>query len=84
MAAPLLKQGAKTVGRHLLDTGLKVMGDIQAGKPIKTAITQRVRQKLSGQKQRGATKRTTTRPKVSRRRTRTKQTSPLGTDIFTS
>ena len=36
-ASPLLKQGAKLLGKHALKTGIRVASDVAAGKDFKTA-----------------------------------------------
>lgn len=47
-AMPLLKSGAKTVGKQLLKTGLNITGDLLNGKNFKESAKQRFSQ--SGQK----------------------------------
>ena len=41
-AMPLLKKGAKTLGREALKTGLNIVGDAVEGKNIKEAATSRL------------------------------------------
>ena len=63
-AAPLMKRGAKAAGRHLLETGVKVMKDVESGRPLKEAVKRRITKDI-------------TRPaKVRRRPARVKRTSP--------
>ena len=45
-AAPLLKQGAKRLGRHVLETGVNVAGDLMSGVPVRRAVKRRVMQKI--------------------------------------
>jgi len=43
-AMPFLKQGAKTVGRQALQTGIQVAGDMLENRPIKESLKARVRE----------------------------------------
>ena len=43
-AMPLLKQGAKAVGRQALQTGIEVAGDMLENRPIKESLRTRVRE----------------------------------------
>ena len=43
-ALPFIKQGAKTLGRAALDTGVNIAQDVLAGNNLKTAARSRVRQ----------------------------------------
>ena len=43
-AMPLLKQGAKAVGRQALQTGIQVAGDMLENRPIKESLRTRVRE----------------------------------------
>jgi hypothetical protein len=40
---PLLKKGAKTLGREALKTGLNIVGDVVQGKYIKQAAKSRLK-----------------------------------------
>lgn len=82
LAAPLIKRGAKTVGRHLLDTGLKVMDDVQSGQSIGKAMKRRGKETLRAvTAPKKAKKNKKPRKKVTRGRTAVKSTS-LPKDFF--
>jgi hypothetical protein len=43
-AMPLIKQGAKAVGRQALQTGIQVAGDMLENKPVKESVKARLRE----------------------------------------
>lgn len=43
-AMPLIKQGARTVGRQALQTGMQVAGDMLENRPFKESVKSRVRE----------------------------------------
>lgn len=43
-AMPLIKQGAKAVGRQALQTGMQVAGDVLENRPFKESVKARVNQ----------------------------------------
>jgi hypothetical protein len=43
-AMPLLKQGAKTLGRQALQTGIQVAGDVLEDRPLKESLRARVKE----------------------------------------
>ena len=86
---PLLKKGAKTLGREALKTGLNIVGDAVEGKDIKEATTARLKSTGKTLLQKATDKvgppgepniKQRVRPKKIRRR-QTKQQSTLK-DIF--
>ena len=88
-AMPLLKKGAKTLGREALKTGLNIVGDAVEGKNIKEATTARLKSTGKTLLQKATDKvgppgepniKERVRPKKIRRR-QTKQQSTLK-DIF--
>ena len=88
-AMPLLKKGAKTLGKEALKTGLNIAGDMVEGKNFKQATKSRVKQtgttlldkaiKYAGPPGERPIKRATRPKKPTRRQTRQQITSK---DIF--
>lgn len=78
-AAPLLKQGAKRLGRHVLETGVNIAGDMMSGVPAKRAVKRRVMEKITSEGDKRI-KPTVQRKRRIRRRVRMKKGSH--NDIF--
>ena len=96
-AMPLLKHGAKAVGRQALQTGIQVAGDMLENRPVKESIRARVReagstlktkaenkmtQLLAGSGKRRARKRRAPRIGPPPRLNKTRRTSKKPRDIF--
>lgn len=69
---PLLKSGAKAVGRHALEAGTEVLEDTLRGKPLKQAVRKRTSQHLSNLAE-GALKAVSGSPKVKKQKIRKKK-----------
>ena len=88
-AAPLLKRGAKTLGRQALKTGLNIVGDVAEGKNFKQSAKSRLKSTGQALLQKAVRnvgppgerpiKRPARRKKIKRRSTRQRNTSH---DIF--
>lgn len=87
MAAPLVKQGVQTLlkkgARHALQTGLRVLNDVESGKSLKESAVRQSKNTFNrlmhGD---GAIKRKRPTKKISTKRARHALTSPLGKDIY--
>ena len=42
-ALPMIKAGAKSVGKELVNSGIGLIGDVVRGKPVKAAATRRIK-----------------------------------------
>jgi len=69
-AMPLIKQGAKAVGRQALQTGIQVAGDMLENRPVKESIKARVREAGSALKTKAENKVTQLLAGSGRRRAR--------------